>query len=88
MTNPGTHPLSMHPETKRWGNGGFRRITPKDTRPHAACPQCYGDATSPDTTNLLTFHCPRGHEFLQYRDTANAHTTWLARYTTGLDRNI
>lgn len=87
MTEP-AHPLSMHPETKRWGNGVFRTLPPRDQRPHGACPSCYGDAVSNDPGTIIEQRCARGHTWTQTRTEGEAHATWLARFSTGLDRNI
>ena len=80
------HPLSELSASKAWASG-FRRLTPKDTRPHAACDYCYLDATSPDTGPLLEFRCPKGHVFHRPKTLATQHAIWLARYSTGTERN-
>jgi hypothetical protein len=80
------HPLSEQSASKQWASG-FRRLTPRDQRPHAACDQCYSDATSPDTGPLLEFRCPRGHVFHRAKTLADQHAVWLARFSTGIERN-
>ena len=72
MTQPSAH-------QKSFISGLFNHSLRPPTLPHAACPYCYGDATSTDTCTLLTFRCQRGHEFLQTRPLAIAHGAWLGR---------
>lgn len=86
MTDP-THPLAMHPETKRWGNNHHRMLTPRDTRPASPCPICFLPGHTPDTGSLLQWRCSNKHEWCSTRQQAEAHATWVNRYFTGLDRN-
>lgn len=73
-------------EASRNGARAFtiRGLKPTN-EPHAACPTCYGDATSVDTGDLLEFRCDRGHQFHQTRTSAMAHAKFLAHYHAGQD---
>lgn len=64
-----------------------KRTTPKDTRQHSPCPQCYLDCTSTDITLLLEFRCPRGHTHTNTRGASLRHGTFLSRYATGSEPN-
>lgn len=71
-----------------WHRNYTIRGTSRDlTIPHAACPDCYLDATSSDTGHLLQYQCPRGHQFTGQRSDGLNHATFLARFYSGVQEN-
>lgn len=65
------------------------KLAPRDARPHAPCPYCFLDAVSSDDTSLVTYRCPRGHEFLGTRTQGQQHAAWLHRQSNATtDRNV
>lgn len=76
------HPWNDHPANQRIGG-----VT-KDQRQHSACPVCYSDCISPETTLVLTFTCANGHQHTTTRGASIKHSAFLNRFSVGVDRNL
>ncbi len=77
----------MNTDARKGWNRSFTIRGAKHNAPASPCRVCYSPGATIDTGPAQTWTCPNGHTWRTTKSATDAHGGWVARFTTGAEKN-